>query len=116
VPQFPPDAVWRPIESLAPGIYSAFLGNVFASLDFSDLPVFTSWWRSPSRNLDVGGDVFSQHLLALAVDVDGGDRNLLKRNFRRRGLVVDDEGTHLHLQMFPKGAIPAWVFISLGLA
>ncbi len=72
----------------------------------------TSWWRSTSRNLEVGGAARSQHLLGWAVDFAGPrDENArMVAVARQLGLVAVDEGDHVHLQMFPAGVVPARLF------
>jgi len=115
----PPSSIWRPIESLAPGVYTDFILSVLAAVDPQAPPDLTSWWRNPVRNFDVGGDRLSQHLLGLAADLrtsDLEDRAQLAARLRRNALTVSDEGDHLHVQLFRAGAIPEWIFRSLGLA
>lgn len=72
----------------------------------------TSWFRSQSRNLSVGGAARSQHLLAWAADFSlPRDRHAaLIADARLLGLVAIDEGDHIHVQMFPAGVIPARFF------
>lgn len=70
----------------------------------------TSWWRSRSHNREVGGVESSQHLLGLAWDVAGADQDEFARRARMRGLTVVDEGDHVHVQRYPAGVIPAWVY------
>jgi len=68
----------------------------------------TSWWRSSSRNLEVGGAVRSQHLLAWAADFAGprDEAAQLVAVARQLGFTAVDEGDHVHLQMYPAGVIP----------
>lgn len=67
----------------------------------------TSWWRSPSGNAAVGGNRESQHLFALALDVTGPDIELARFDWaaRRTGLVSVRENDHVHVQLFPGGAL-----------
>ena len=61
----------------------------------------TSWGRTPYRNVCVRGVFGSHHLKWLAVDlvVDPlTDRPRLIEDLRLVGLVVLDEGDHLHVQ------------------
>jgi len=67
----------------------------------------TSWFRTPEVNRDVGGDPESQHLFGLAWDIDA-PRVLIGQvvaTARQLGLVAVDERTHVHVQMFPAGAL-----------
>lgn len=67
--------------------------------------VGTSWWRDPFENQRVGGLADSQHLAALAVDVDHPDPDVLValgQAFERAGLVVVPLLSHLHVQAFPR--------------
>lgn len=64
----------------------------------------TSWWRSPQANRDVGGDPESQHLFGLAWDIAPASTSLV-REARAAGLTAVDEGSHVHMQLFPAGAL-----------
>lgn len=72
----------------------------------------TSWWRSSARNLEVGGAVRSQHLLAWAVDFAGprDEAMAMVELARNIGMVAVDEGTHVHVQMYPRGVVPIGFF------
>lgn len=67
----------------------------------------TSWWRSPQHNRAVGGHPESQHIFALAIDVAGtrDQRRDIVTAARRVGLTAVDEGSHVHVQAFPAGAL-----------
>lgn len=67
----------------------------------------TSWWRDPISNRNVGGSPESQHLFGLAVDAAGTHdaRRQLVERARAVGLVAVDEGSHVHVQAFPRGAL-----------
>lgn len=72
----------------------------------------TSWYRSPARNLEVGGAVRSQHLLGWAADFQGprDEAARMVELGRGLGLVGIDEGDHVHFQMYPAGVVPPWFF------
>jgi len=70
----------------------------------------TSWHRTRSHNREVGGVDASQHLVATAWDVSGPDQDLYAARAASSGLVVVDEGDHIHVQLFRAGVLPAWVF------
>jgi hypothetical protein len=70
----------------------------------------TSWWRDPISNQRVGGHPQSQHRLALAMDFAAPDAGRLVAALRRSGLVVIDEGDHVHVQLYPAGALPPGAF------
>lgn len=76
----------------------------------------SSWYRAPSHNRSVGGHPDSQHLLGLAVDVVGSRwaMEAFAAAARSQGLVAVEEGTHVHVQLFPAGWIRhqgyGWLF------
>lgn len=101
-------AWWRPyVDWFVQTIYPLGRG-----LDVS----VTSWQRTRSHNAEVGGADQSQHLLATAWDVAGAGQNTFAARARDAGLVVVDEGTHVHVQLYPRGVIPAWVYDYVALA
>lgn len=67
--------------------------------------VATSWYRDHAANVRAKGAPDSQHLLAIALDVDGDELELAR--FRRDagvvGLVAVDSGSHTHVQLLPAG-------------
>ncbi len=67
----------------------------------------TSWFRTFDENISEGGDPESQHLFALALDLDvpRGSVSRVLQAARAVGLVAVDERTHVHLQLFPAGAL-----------
>jgi uncharacterized protein YcbK (DUF882 family) len=65
----------------------------------------TSWWRSPERNAQVGGDPYSQHLVGWALDAVGPDVQTFAKRLRVRGFVVVVETDHVHVQVFPRGTL-----------
>jgi len=114
-----------PITAPPPEIASQF-GNVYRyllpRLNFLEqlaVPLLgfpTSWWRSLVRNQQVGGDTRSQHLFGFAADWGGmqaGERDTFVRTARAIGLVAVDEGDHVHVQTFHRGAIPDRFFADL---
>jgi peptidase M15-like protein len=61
----------------------------------------TSGKRTPGHNQAVGGQPESRHCLWLARDLvldDAGDTEAFTKEAKRQGLVVVDEGDHLHVQ------------------
>lgn len=86
-----------------------FVGRLLSSVAHADAAKVTvsSWFRTFATNRAAGGDPESQHLFALAVDITG-PRDVLTRIGRLAqlaGLVALLEGSHLHVQMFPAGAL-----------
>lgn len=104
-----------PREFLAawPGLYQWLVPRlVLLDREFPDA-VATSWYRSPVRNLEVGGDPRSQHLLGWAADwsrMDAEERDTFVRAARSIGLVAVNEGDHVHVQTFPRGVVPDQFF------
>ncbi len=99
----PPPEIWRPIESLAPGVFEFFVRRVIAGVG-NQPAALTSWWRSRAVNNRVGGDPGSQHLVALAVDLAVGDPRLLVDRLNGLGLFAIDEGDHVHAQLLRAGS------------
>ncbi len=66
-----------------------------------------SWFRTAEQNRTAGGDVESQHLFGLAVDlsVPLDQSQVLTEAGRALGLVAVNEHDHVHLQLFPRGAL-----------
>lgn len=79
--------------------------------------VLTSWYRTPAHNQAVGGAARSQHQLGLALDFvfpSPSSREAAKRSLRLMGLVVFDEGDHVHVQAYNAGQLTDDVFRRLG--
>lgn len=60
----------------------------------------SSFFRTVSENRAAGGSPTSQHLIGTAADLVG-QRVGLAAACRRLGLVAVEEGTHLHVQLWP---------------
>lgn len=89
-------------------IVSAFLTRLGQAFHAHDPGLrLTSWFRTPEENHLVGGERESQHLFALAVDLGGPlfARNQFARVVRDFGLIAVEETDHLHVQLFPAGAL-----------
>lgn len=74
----------------------------------------SSWGRTLEHNAIVGGVSDSQHLLWTAADLVPADGDMASlADFCRQlpgiGYVLD-EGNHVHVQAYPAGYVPAWVF------
>jgi len=69
----------------------------------------TSWWRSETKNREVGGSPVSQHLVGLGADfvVHFGSRIQFVNDLRAAGLVPVEELNHVHVQLFPAGVASA---------
>jgi len=67
----------------------------------------TSWFRTPESNRIAGGSTESQHLFALAMDLNAPGQVLadLAIAASRQGLVSIQERDHVHVQLFPAGAL-----------
>lgn len=112
--EYPPDPIareWYPL-------IVDFIRRVTSA--FQQVPGFmlvpTSWYRDPAHNAAVGGDPYSQHQVALALDVQvefSGISSSMAREVaawfaRRQGLTAVVEADHLHLQLLPAGTLQAW--------
>jgi len=83
---------WR-----AAGVFFKFVGRVGVS----------SWFRTPEANRMAGGSPESQHLFGLAMDLTA-PANLLRDVVtvaQSNGLVAVQERDHVHVQLFPAGAL-----------
>lgn len=103
--RFPPDEItttwWPEIHAFLTLLYAAVRG-IRGTL----YP--TSWHRNATENWDAGGDEYSQHLVALALDIGGDPESLsaVLQQARGVGLVaVDERATEgiVHVQRFPAG-------------
>jgi len=67
----------------------------------------TSWFRTPEMNRMAGGASESQHLFGLAMDIVAPPqfKHAVVRALRGAGLVVVEEKRHVHVQLFPAGAL-----------
>lgn len=110
MPAIPPPAElqrrWGPL-------YRQFFELVRAGSAGIPVSTVTSWWRSPARNVSVGGAVYSQHLLGFALDLVTPRPAALVRSLNAVGLVAIDEKDHVHVQAYPAGAIPPEIFRSV---
>lgn len=73
---------------------------VFFRVRLGQLPgaTVTSWFRSPRKNLEVGGAKNSLHLIGWAWDI-APDTDILTNRVRRLGLQAIREGDHIHAQI-----------------
>lgn len=73
----------------------------------------TSWWRDQAQNRLVGGNQYSQHLIATGIDavpLPGYDKATLAQAFRQAGLIaVDTYPQHIHAQLYPAGFLERWL-------
>jgi hypothetical protein len=99
-------AAWGPL-------YRQFFERVRDGSSGIPISRVTSWWRSRAQNSSVGGAIYSQHLLGLAIDVVTPKPSALVRGLKAAGLVAVDEGDHVHVQAFAAGQLPAEIFASL---
>lgn len=66
----------------------------------------SSWYRSPARNLEVGGAERSQHLYGTALDLVGPGAKDAAKQLRARGWTALNEGDHWHVQVFASNPFP----------
>ena len=84
----------------------------FATLDRMFPARLTSLYRDPETNRSVGGAPRSQHLLGLAGDwvVPEQYRDQFMGVARFLGCYPVDEGSHIHVQRYEAGTLPAMLF------
>lgn len=72
----------------------------------------TSFYRDEASNRAAGGAPTSQHLLGLAGDwvVPAEYKGQFLQTARFLGLVPVDEGSHIHVQRYAAGLLPASLF------
>jgi len=85
----------------------AFFFRLILVLQAHQDVVLTSWFRTVDANIAADGDPESQHLFGLAADVSVPSRLLpgVLAVARGVGLIAVNERTHVHLQLFPAGAL-----------
>lgn len=96
-------------------VVQQFLQSLVPLFQLGPLSV-TSFARTRSHNAAVGGAPSSQHLLGLAVDLVplDGDMAGLEEAARSFGYgYVLNEGDHVHIQAYPAGQIPDWIYQSV---
>jgi len=99
----PPPRVVAAVESVVRGIYGQMIDDLRNAYRLYPGIRFTSWYRTPAHNAEVGGVESSQHLAGLAVDVvpvDREQRAKLAAFLRSARWTVIEEGDHLHAQVF----------------
>ena len=94
----PPHSIVWTVDRWAPGIWPAFFNAVWWAYQQEPFTV-TSWWRSASKNREVGGHPDSQHLVGMAIDATKGSADVL----RRAGFTVVEYRNHVHAQVWPSG-------------
>lgn len=115
--QPPPLAIASQIGLWIPGIWPVFVAAANRGLAEGHALAVTSWWRSPEENREVGGNVESQHLLGLALDVTAPNLPALASSLRSVGFHVVEESQHIHVQAYQAGLLGrAGFFRALGLA
>ena len=103
----------RAMDFYGPGLLAEVVAAANDALTESPATV-TSWARSPTQNLSVGGAQRSQHLLGLAFDAVAQNPDQLAALLWRAGFTVTTYPTHLHAQAFPAGTVD-WLVDLLGL-
>ena len=101
----PPDI----LQSWYPDIVD-FVGKVRAAYRFVPMGC-TSWWRSVPWNRQVGGNQYSQHLIATAADlypVQGYTMDEMVRALSRQGLGTVRYPTFTHAQLHRAGFLAGW--------
>jgi len=112
----PPLAIASQIGLWIPGIWQVFVAAANRGLTEGRATAVTSWWRSPEGNREAGGNVESQHLLALAFDATAANPQLLAQALRSAGFRVVEERSHVHAQAYQAGVLGrAGFFRALGL-
>ena len=103
-PQAPPIEL---IQSPFRPFILSFYFRLFVVLSSIPGSFLTSWFRTFDENVRAGGDPQSQHLFALGADLDVPTPQIAQSIDLGRflGLIPVDEGTHVHFQLFPKGAL-----------
>jgi len=86
-------AAWEPVREFVRRVERALPADAIA----------TSWWRGLAENARVGGHPYSQHLLGTAADWLPHPE--IAARARAAGLVVVDEGDHVHTQLYPAGSL-----------
>lgn len=100
----PPRRIWYPIEQRFPGFWRRFINAANGAIATSGVPqTVTSWWRSEGDNSRVGGHPESQHILGMAFDIGGPNRDAAVNPMRQAGFVVVTEPTHIHVQALNAG-------------
>lgn len=97
----PPFAI---VSALHPELLD-FVGKAIEALAYARNPRLTSWWRSVERNEAVGGHPFSQHLVALGLDVVADNPREFAAAARDAGLIAVVESDHVHLQLWEAGTL-----------
>lgn len=92
------------------GLYVSVLGAVVKLERLFPDSQLTSWFRDRARNAEVGGAEYSQHRLGFAFDVVTAEPERFAATARAYGFTAVQEGSHVHLQVFPAGVLPHDIF------
>jgi len=108
--RIPPHTLVQAVDRAIPGIWPAFLNRVITGVNEANVRVgVSSWYRDRFSNARAGGSRQSQHLVGLGIDLVTDNVVALENALDAQGLVAINEGTHVHVQAFPAGAIGALV-------
>lgn len=104
--QAPPIEVWRWLGPVGPAFYM----RVINLLGWFPSVGVNSWWRDVFRNERLGGDEWSQHLYALAADLQTGDlTSTVVAAAPVFGLIpAPISRTAVHVQLYPAGTLERW--------
>lgn len=104
----PPDDIYRMWKS----DIDEFISRVQRAAMFVPMGC-TSWWREYNYNLQIGGDMFSQHLIATAADLFPQSPYTLddmEGVLRWAGLITVPYPSRgfIHTQLHPAGYLRRW--------
>ena len=102
----PSPEFWRWLGPVGPAFYM----RAAALLEWFPTVRVNSWWRDVWGNERLGGDEWSQHLFALAADLQTGDlTSAVIAAAPFFGLTAAGiSRTAVHVQLYPAGTLERW--------